>query len=182
MLAVQTLWGGPYLFDVLRLAPVQAGNLLLFLSGGVVAGYFACGPLADRFGTQPVTVTAAAVFVCAQLAFLLPDWTPPAALVGAVFFIFGFTGAFNLVQLAQVRALFPPHMSGRAATAVNMFGFGGAALLQWWMGLIVGAFPRDAAGHYPPAAYAAAFGFTAACTALALAWYARLTEKNVLRC
>ncbi|HWQ11621.1 MAG TPA: MFS transporter [Roseiflexaceae bacterium] len=172
MLAVQTLWGGPYLFDVLHLAPVQAGNLLLFLSGGVVAGYFACGPLADRFGAQRVTVAAVAVFAAAQLVFLLPGWMPPAALIAVVFFGFGFTGAFNLLQLAEIRALFPPHMSGRAATAVNMFGFAGAALLQWWMGLIIGAFPRDTAGHYPPAAYAAAFGFTLVGTALALAWYA----------
>jgi len=79
--------------------------------------------------------------------------------------------------LAQVRALFPPHMSGRAITAVNMFGFAGTALLQWWMGLIIGAFAPDAQGHYPAMAYAAAFLFTAVLTALALAWYATLARQ-----
>jgi sugar phosphate permease len=175
LLGVQTLWGGPYLFDVLRLEPLAAGNLLLFLSGGVVAGYFACGPLADRLGAQRVASGAIALFVAAQLVFLTPG-VPPAPLVAAAFFMFGFTGAFNLVLLAQIRAMFPPEISGRAATAVNLFGFGGAALIQWWMGLIIGAFAPDAAGHAPQAAYTAAFGFTAACTALGLLWYLPLAK------
>jgi sugar phosphate permease len=176
MLAVQTLWGGPYLFDVLRLAPLSAGTLLLFLSGGIVAGYFACGPLADRYGAQRVTSLAAALFVGAQLVFLVPGWIPSTVLVALTFFVFGFTGAFNLVLLAQIRPMFPPHMSGRAATAVNLFGFGGAALVQWWMGLIIGGFARDAGGHYPPEAYAAAFGFTALGSALGLWWYLPLAS------
>jgi MFS family permease len=178
LLAVQTLWGGPYLFDVLRLDPFAAGNLLLFLSSGVVAGYFACGSLADRFGLRQVTTTAVAVFVAAQSVFALPGFAPPAALIAPVFFAFGFAGAFNLVLLAQVRALFPPSMSGRAATALNLFGFAGSALIQWWMGLIVAAFPPDAAGRSPQIAYATAFGCTALCAALALGWYAAPTSLS----
>jgi hypothetical protein len=59
-----------------------------------------------------------------------------------------------------------------------MFGFGGTALIQWWMGLIIGAFAPDTQGHYPPVAYAVAFLFTFAGTCLALAWYATLTRKS----
>jgi sugar phosphate permease len=178
MLAVQTLWGGPYLFDVLRLAPLDAGTLLLFLSGGIVAGYFACGPLADRYGTHSITSLAAVLFVASQTVFLVPGWTPPGGIVAVSFFVFGFTGAFNLVLLAQIRPMFPPEMSGRAATAVNLFGFGGAALVQWWMGLIIGSFARDAGGHYPPAAYAAAFGFTMLGSTLGLLWYLPLGRRG----
>jgi predicted MFS family arabinose efflux permease len=174
MQAVQGLWAGPYLFDVVGLSKLAAGNMLLALSVGVVAGYFSSGWLSDRFGTLRVTTIVVAVFFLSQLALALLGARLALPLLGMVFFVFGFTGAFNVVLLAQVRPLFPPHMSGRAITAVNMLGFAGTALLQWWMGLIISAFAPDAQGHYPAAAYTAAFLFTAVGTGLALAWYATL--------
>jgi predicted MFS family arabinose efflux permease len=175
--AVQGLWAGPYLFDVLGLSKLVAGNLLLCIGVGVVVGYFASGWLVDRFGAQRVIAIAVLVFTFSQLVFVLPA-RPPLMLLGAIFVVFGFTGAFNVALLAQARALFPPHMSGRAITAANMFGFGGTALIQWWMGLIIGAFAPDTQGHYPPAAYAAAFLFTCAGTAVALVWYTTLARKH----
>jgi predicted MFS family arabinose efflux permease len=175
--AVQGLWAGPYLFDVLALSKLAAGNLLLCMGVGVVAGYFASGWLVDRYGALRVNATAVLVFALSQLVFVLP-FHPPLILLGALFAVFGFTGAFNVALLAQARALFPPHMSGRAITAANMFGFGGTALIQWWMGLIIGAFAPDAQGHYPPGAYAAAFLFTFVGTVLALLWYATLARKR----
>jgi predicted MFS family arabinose efflux permease len=175
--AVQGLWAGPYLFDVLGLSKFSAGNLLLCIGVGVVVGYFASGWLVDRFGTQRVIAIAVLVFAFSQLVFVLPV-RPPLALLGATFAAFGFAGAFNVALLAQARGLFPPHMSGRAITAANMFGFAGTALIQWWMGLIIGAFAPDTQGHYPPEAYAAAFLFTFAGTAVALVWYATLARKR----
>jgi len=174
--AVQGLWAGPYLFDVRLLSKLQAGNMLLGIGVGVVAGYFSSGWLADRFGAQRVTTIGVFFFVLCQLAFVLPGM--PLALLWVVFALFGFTSAFNVVLLAQVRALFPPHMSGRAITAVNMFGFAGTALLQWWMGLIINLFAPDAQGHYPLAAYASAFAFTTVGTVLVLGWYITLPRPR----
>ncbi|MCS6910110.1 MAG: hypothetical protein NZM11_06015 [Anaerolineales bacterium] len=37
--------------------------------------------------------------------------------------------------------------------------------------MIIGAWPRDAAGHYPPEAYATALTFTAPGMLATLAWY-----------
>jgi len=175
--AVQGLWAGPYLFDVLGLPKLTVGNLLLCIGVGVVVGYFASGWLVDHFGAQRVIAIAVLVFAFSQLVFVLPARLPLAPL-GAIFVVFGFTGSFNVALLAQARALFPPHMSGRAITAANMFGFAGTALIQWWMGLIIGAFVPDIQGHYPPVAYAAAFLFTSVGTAVALAWYATLARKR----
>jgi sugar phosphate permease len=163
----------PFLFDVLRLTPLAVGNLLLALSGGIAGGYLTSGYLSDRFGIERmvVIVSPAAAMALAVLAW----WGAqlPQALVGVLFAIFGYAGAFNLVLLAQIRREFPEQLRGRAATALNMFGFGGAALLQWWMGVIVAFFPRDAAGHYPPSAYTAAFGFVAIGLMLSVLWYLR---------
>jgi hypothetical protein len=85
------------------------------------------------------------------------------------------------MTLAQARRIFPLAMTGKAVTAVNLFAIGGTFLLQWWMGLIIAGFPRDAAGHYAPQAYAAALLFTGIGTSLALLWYLPLALRRARR-
>lgn len=173
MLAVQGLWGGPYLTDVIGMSEIEAGNPLLAMGAGVAIGYFACGWLADRYGARRVMIIGTIMSLLCQSSFVLPIARPLSALFVA-YFAFGLTGALNIVLLAQIRMVFPPTMSGRAVTAINLFGIGGTALIQWWMGLIINLFARDQLGRYPATAYVFAFGFTLVCTGLALAWYAPL--------
>jgi predicted MFS family arabinose efflux permease len=147
ILGFQGLWGGPYLFDVLGLNDIQTGNLLLVLGIGATAGYTLSGWLADRFGLPRVIVASSSLFVLSQFGLAAH---PPLILVSLLYLLFGFTGAFNVMLLAQSRLIFPLSMTGKAITAVNLFAIGGTFLLQWWMGLIIGLWPVDAAGHYPP--------------------------------
>lgn len=168
MYAFQGLWAGPYLFDVLRLTDIETGNVLLVLSIGAVVGAVAGGWLTDRLGVVRVITTSAAVFAICQFALVL---TPPLAVVTVIYAIFGFTGAFNIMLLAHARQSFPPEMTGQAVTAVNTFGIGGVFALQWFIGVVVGWFPQDAGGHYPPEAYMLALSITAVGTALGLGWY-----------
>lgn len=175
--AVQGLWAGPYLFDVIRLDRLAAGNLLLAMGAGVVGGYSVCGWLGERFGLLRAVTGAMLLSLVCHAALIVPG-PKPLVLLYAAYIGFGFAGAFNLLLLAQIRAVFPAQMSGRAATAVNMFGFGGTALLQWWMGLIIGAFASDAQGHYPALAYSAAFLFTAIGSGAALLWYVPLARHR----
>jgi MFS family permease len=164
----QGLWAGPYLFDVNGLDEIAAGNILLWMAIGLAVGFLASGRLADRFGIALVTVIASIVFALCQFALILQ---PPVAWVLIIYTIFGFTGAFNIMVVTQARQIFPLHMTGKAVTAINVFAIGGTFLLQWWMGLIVGLFPADAAGAYPPQAYSTALLFTGVGTLLTLLWY-----------
>jgi predicted MFS family arabinose efflux permease len=175
ILGFQGLWGGPYLFDVLRLDDIQTGNVLLILGIGATAGYTLSGWLADRFGLPRVIVASSSLFVVAQIGLALH---PPLMVVTLLYALFGFTGAFNVMLLAQSRLIFPLTMTGKAVTATNLFAIGGTFLLQWWMGLIIGLWPVDAAGHYPPPAYTAALLSTAAGTFLALLWYLPLARRR----
>jgi MFS family permease len=167
-LGVQGLWAGPYLYDVLRLDEIQTGNILFVLSLGATIGYALSGWSADRFGMAKVLVLTALIFALSQVALVLQ---PPLLAVQILFFVFGITGAYNVMMMAQIRQIFPLHMTGKAVSAANMFAIGGAFLLQWWMGLIVGLFPVGPAGHYPPAAYGAALLFTALGTFITWLWY-----------
>lgn len=175
LLAVQGLWMGPYLADVYGLGSVATGNVLFMLSLGVTAGYLASGWLADRIGLARVNALGAAVFAASLcvLALRPPLWVAATASV-----LLGLFGGFTIMLLTQPRALFPPALTGRAATAVNLFGIGGTFVVQWAMGGIIGAFAADGGGHYPPQAYTAALATLATAMLAALAWYWPLVRNS----
>jgi len=154
---------------------IQAGNVLLWLSGSAVVGFMAAGWLGDRFGLARTVAAAGVLFLASQFLLAL---RPPQALIAPVYALFGFSGAFNVIIMAHARHLFPLHLTGKAVTAVNLFGIGGTFLLQWWGGLIVGQFPRTAAGQYPPQAYTAALLVTAVGGLLTLIWYLPLAKRE----
>lgn len=168
LMGFQGLWAGPYLYDVLSVDDVQAGNILLWMGVGLTLGFVCSGWMADHLGLPRVVAGMALVFTLCQF-FLAAR--PGLLWVQLIYAAFGFTGAANTMTLAQARQIFPLHMTGKATTAVNLFAIGGTFLLQWWMGLIIGLFPADGAGHYPPQAYSAALVVTGVGTALALLWY-----------
>ena len=171
----QGLWAGPYLFDVSGLDEFRAGNVLLWMAVGLAAGFVCNGWLADTFGIARVTVAMSLLFLFCQFALAArPDliWVRP------IYALFGFSGAINVMLATHARQLFPLHMTGKAVTAVNLFAIGGTFLLQWWMGLIINAFPVDAAGAYPPQAYTATLLFSGIGTTLALLWYLPLLKTH----
>ncbi len=177
-LAAQGLWAGPFLFDVLGLSRTQAGDLLLFISFGAFCGYPFTGWLAERFGLARVVVVGLSGFILSQVGLLLAGAAGATWLVAACFFIFGLGGSANILLLAHSRLVFPAAMTGRAVTGVNLFGMSGVAILQWVMGVIIGTFARDAAGHYPLSAYVAAFGLTIVGGTVMLALYAPLARER----
>lgn len=176
LLAFQALWAGPYLFDALGLTEIQVGNLLLIMGVGTTAGFTLSGWLADRLGVVRVVLASGAIFVLCQLALVI---TPPLAIVGLIYGLFGLSGGFSIMLFVHTRRIFPATMTGQATTAVNLFGMGGTFLLQWWMGLIIASFPVSAAGHYPPQAYTMALLMTAVGTTLTLIWYLPLVRTQV---
>jgi predicted MFS family arabinose efflux permease len=175
LLAVQGLWMGPYLADVFGLGNVAVGNVLFALSLGVTAGYLLSGWLSDRIGLARVNALGAAVFAASLYALAL---RPPLWAVTAAGALLGLFGGFTIMLLAQPRSLFPPGLTGRAATAVNLFGIGGTFVLQWAMGGVIGAFVADGGGHYPPQAYTTALAALATLTLAALAWYWPLLRET----
>lgn len=130
-LALQTLWAGTYAYS-LGLPAVRVGNLLLLYSGAAVLGFLVSGYLADRFGTARMLVLSAALFALGLVLLLLRFLLP-------AYLLLGFFGAFNILTLTQARELVPAHLVGRGTTLVNLFAIGGTFLLQWGVGVAVGA-------------------------------------------
>ncbi|MFU8889201.1 MAG: MFS transporter [Trueperaceae bacterium] len=167
VLAFQTLWGGPYLYDGFGVDAATAGRFLLILSLGVSLGYASSGALADRLGLRRVTLATAVAFAAVQLALaaVVPGVTP-LAWVLPLYALLGFTGGFCVLALSNARALLGVARSGRATGFVNAGSIGGVFALQWAIGVVV-----EALGG--PEGYRLALLGTGAITlaaALCLAW------------
>ena len=157
LLAVQTLWAGPFAFDVARYTPTQTGFSLLIMGLGTVAGYAVSGPLADKWGVTRIILFAQIVMLSMLLYFITLPVAPTPLILSGVYALFGFGAAANVVMLPQARRMFSPQMSGRAAVALNIFGFLGGFVVQWLMGLVINAFGRDDQGFYQTIGYQTAF-------------------------
>ncbi|MFZ9857492.1 MAG: MFS transporter [Roseiflexaceae bacterium] len=157
LLAVQTLWAGPFAYDVARFTPSQTGIALLIMGLGTAAGYAVSGPLADKWGTTHVIISAQIVMLSVLLYFVFLPIAPTPLVISAIYALFGFGASANVVMLPQARRMFSPQMSGRAAVALNIFGFLGGFVVQWLMGLVINAFGRDDQGFYISTGYQSAF-------------------------
>ena len=62
-----------------------------------------------------------------------PPWADAALLAG-----FGFCITLQVLCFALVRAAVPPEQAGRALSAMNIFFFGGAAVMQGVSGIAAG--------------------------------------------
>ncbi len=153
--AIRGLWAGPYLGGVYGADAAGIGRATLVMGLAMVAGNFAYGPM-DRLIRSWKTVVGGGTILCAlALAALAlwPDagfWTS-AALLAAV----GFFGASFPAIMAHGRAFLPPHLMGRGVTFLNMFGIGGAGILQFVSRPVYGA----AASGPPAAAFSTIFLF-----------------------
>ena len=171
---IRGLWAGPWYADVFGADAARIGQVTLVMGLAMVAGNFAYGPLDRLLGSRKWLVFGgnALMLLCLIGLYAQVDvdrWTTVALLAGV-----GFFGASFPMVMAHGRAFLPPHLTGRGVSLINLFGIGGAGVMQIITGRIHTALtPSDAVvNSVPPSApYAALFAFYAALTVAGLAVY-----------
>jgi MFS family permease len=157
-MAFQSLWAGPWLHDVAQLDPEHVATGLLAMSILQIASYFGVGLLATELNRRQVplvrvVITGAALSVLSQTPLMWPS--------GAGYWIVlaGLGLLSNMTTLCYpiLSRHFPPALTGRATTALNMFFFVGAFAMQYMIGLVIDLVPTSTPGHYPVIAYQLAF-------------------------
>ena len=148
--AVQGLWAGPYLMDVMGYSPVTAGNLLFLLTLGVVIGNPVSGFLSDRIFRKRKGIMVAALaglsLTLAGLAFV-PVGAPLWLLV-ALFSAFGIFAGTGSIPYAHLKELTPPDRSATALTVLNFFAIVGAGVFMQGLGLLMKAlYPASMLSH-----------------------------------
>jgi len=170
LLAVQSLWAGPWLVRLCGWTPAEAAQglfginlamLLAFLGWGVaVPRLYARGWTAQRLLTLGVPASLAALVLAIVLGPAATAW------VWALFCV-----ASTFVSLSQpaVGQAFPAALAGRALSAYNLAIFAGVFALQWGIGL--GIDLLQAAGWSELSAFRGAFALFGMCCALSYLWF-----------
>lgn len=180
-LAIQGLWGGPYLREVMHLSRTQTGQMLMFVSVGFVVGSYLSDLCVRRLfaGSQKrMLIVGQALLAVLMTAFLgWGDQLPPALLAIALFLL-GVAVSSGVLIYPIIRASFPVSIVATAMTSLNFFVLLGAAVTQQVMGMIIGA-QTPTGGISPPTAYHSAFllPIVGLVVAIGLYTFARDTSK-----
>lgn len=171
------LWIGPYGTETFGADTALIGSMTLIMALSMIVGNFAYGPLDRLLGTRKWVVfvgNALGAVGCLILA-MLPNtsdvWTAT-ALLGLV----GLSGASFPVIMAHARPFIPAHLTGRGVTVLNLFGIGGAGVMQFVTGRLMTHLQADPA--LAPNAYQILFGFYGLLICCGLAIYAFSTDRT----
>lgn len=144
MVALQTLWAGPWMTQVGGWTSVEAATGLFLINFTMLCTFWTWGlitPKLSRRGIHPNQLIAWGVplsFVVLGVVIMVADrlagWT---AVALALFCL-----ASSFVSLAQpaVAQAFPAALAGRALSAYNLVIFAGIFVVQWGIGLAVDLF------------------------------------------
>ena len=143
MVAIQTLWAGPWMTQVAGWTAAEAATGLFFINLSMLLAFWVWGLITPRLARRGIPVER-------LIAWGLPlTFMALAVLVGFGRNIQGAAAAglalycvsSTFVALAQpaVGMAFPAHLAGRALSAYNLVIFAGIFVVQWGIGLAVDA-------------------------------------------
>ncbi|MBX3585840.1 MAG: MFS transporter [Ramlibacter sp.] len=170
MIAIQTLWAGPWMVQVAGRSPVQAAQGLFIINLAMLGTFWAWGlanPLLARRGITtnrliawglPLSLLTLAMVIVAGSAAGAGAWA-----------IFCVTSTFMSIAQPAVGMAFPPSLAGRALSAYNLVIFAGVFTVQWGIGLLIDAFLASGLGVV--GAHRAAIGVFLGCSALSYGWF-----------
>lgn len=177
MIAVQSLWAGPWLARVAGLEPLAAAGGLFTINVCMLGTFWSWGlvnPWLQRNGYHtdwliawghPLSFAALGALVLAG----------PAAGAGTLA-LFCVSSTFLSLAQPAVGMVFPASLAGRALSAYNLVIFLGVFLVQWGIGLLIDAF--RALGWAEVSSFRAAFGAFLGCSVLSYAWFLYSRSHN----
>ena len=153
-LAIQSLWAGPWLKDVVGLDRGAVADHLLTISVAMTLGFLSFGFIAERlerFGIAPIKVATSGVLATIGVTLVLvlaPELAPR-----PLWALFGFLGTSGILYYPILTREFPQRLSGRVLTTLNVLTFSGAFFFQWGIGAIIERWPGEQPGEYMASGY-----------------------------
>jgi MFS family permease len=179
MVAIQTLWAGPWMTQVAGWSATEAATGLFLINLCMLVSFWLWGLITPGLARKGIPVESLIAWGL-PLSFVLIAvlvWMGPAIGSAAAVGVALFCVTSTFVSLAQpaVGMAFPSHLAGRALSAYNLVVFAGIFVVQWGIGLLVDA--GRGMGLEKPAAYQTALACFGVCSCLS--WVYFLLKKPV---
>jgi len=168
------LWISDYFADVVGAPLSLMGTATLVMGWAMVAGNCLYGPIDRIVGSRKWAILSGNVVVVVVLLIFFA--VPPGGTVLAIamFAAIGVFGASYPAVMAHGRAFLPSHLTGRGVTLLNLFGMGGAGVMQFASGP---GYLSLSGSLGAQAAYGALFAIIAGVIALCLLVYAFAEDR-----
>lgn len=141
MIAIQTLWAGPWLVKVAGYTPAQAAEGLFGINVAMLVAFWLWGlvnpHLAQRGWSAQRLITWG--MPLGLLVLVVNVVLGPQA-GGVAWALFCVCSTFGSLAQPSVALAFPAQMAGRALSAYNLVIFCGVFAVQWGLGLLIDAF------------------------------------------
>jgi MFS family permease len=177
MVAMQTLWAGPWMVRVSGYSAIESATGLFYINAAMLLTFLSWGLVTPWLAQRGWSATR------------LIGWgVPLSLLVLAVNILAGaqtgwlgwalFCVASSAMGLAQpaVGMAFHATLAGRALSAYNLLIFAGVFVVQWGIGLLVDAFA--ALGLGPVASFQAAMGVYLCCCIASYGYFRSVNADN----
>ena len=179
MVAIQTLWAGPWMTQVAGWTADEAAKGLFLINFCMLVTFWLWGLVTPGLARRGIPVERLIAWGL-PLSFLVIGvlvWMGPAvgSAAAAGLALLCVTSTFVALAQPAVGMAFPSHLAGRALSAYNLVVFAGIFVVQWGIGLLVDA--GRGLGLEKPAAYQVALACFGICSTLSWVYY--LLKKPV---
>ncbi len=138
MVAIQTLWAGPWMVRIAGYTPLESAKGLFWINVTMLIAFFIFGyilPKITKLGIEPMKLMKIGLPI-SYLSLLVIIILGEKA--GALHFtIYVLTSIFLTLTQPAVALSFPTNLAGKSLTSFNLLIFVGTFIMQWGIGLII---------------------------------------------
>ena len=170
MVAMQTLWAGPWMQRVAGYTALESATGLFWINVSMLCTLWTWGmvtPWLLRRGLDADRLMTVGLPLCLLVLLGIIIAGPQAG--GGAWALFCVSCTFVSLSQPAVAMAFPQVLAGRALSAYNLVIFAGVFVVQWGIGLAVDAFATAGLDTVP--AFQGAMAVYLACNAGAYAWF-----------
>ena len=138
LMAIQTLWAGPWMIRVAGYTPLESATGLFWINITMLFSFFLWGYFLPRitnlgFGALKILKIGLPISFLVMLSIIILG-----SKAGAFYItLFILTSIFLSVTQPAVGLSFPSYLAGKALTSFNLLIFLGTFIMQWLMGLVI---------------------------------------------
>jgi hypothetical protein len=177
LIALQTLWAGPWMVRVAGYTPLESATGLFYLNACMLVTFWGWGMLAPWLIRQGWSIERLIAW-CVPLSLLVlaVNIAGGSATGWIGWAIFCVTSSILGSAQPAIGMAFKPSLVGRALSAYNLMIFSGVFCVQWGIGLLIDAF--KAAGMSEIVSFQAAMAVFLCCCIASYAWFIRGKADN----